>query len=487
MRASFYSDPVTGLSRVFLALSLLALAALACDLGGGGAPAITPLAAGSVTPTRITGGGLPPTATPTATPTVTPSLTPTPTATFTPTASFTPTPSLTPSSTPTPTPGLITLTPVPTLAVQPAVRATVEAPLRPTAGWSCGDFPCEDDIDGFLQRIGVPPGFALSHLGRLPGQPVSITFGPDGRLYALVITDGAQAGALVALDPATGTSETILDGLISPGGLAFRPGTDILYYTARTRADGGGALWSLEPGAEPRLLRDDLPCCYTIINGQPNGIAFGPDGYLVLAAGALTDHSEAAAHLPELYATPTRWEGAILRLPPDGSTVEVLGRGFRDPIDLAFTADGRLFVTDTGLIIGIGDRLMRLEQGGHHGWPYWRERGCLECPVIPPDLTPVPDWVTLPPDSSPRGIAAYHGEAFPPEYYDNLFVALWNGVEGAQRVIRVRNIPNTRTAQVSALVTGLIRPADVAVAPDGSLVVADYIYGHVWQVRYTGE
>jgi glucose/arabinose dehydrogenase len=35
-----------------------------------------------------------------------------------------------------------------------------------------------------------------------------------------------------------------------------------------------------------------------------------------------------------------------------------------------------------------------------------------------------------------------------------------------------------------AFVTGLIRPIDVAVAPDGSLVVADYVYGHIWRVVY---
>jgi glucose/arabinose dehydrogenase len=33
-------------------------------------------------------------------------------------------------------------------------------------------------------------------------------------------------------------------------------------------------------------------------------------------------------------------------------------------------------------------------------------------------------------------------------------------------------------------VTGLIRPIDLAIAPDGSLAIADYINGHVWRVRY---
>ena len=358
---------------------------------------------------------------------------------------------------------MITLTPVPTGAAV-AVAATVEAPLAPTAGWSCGDFPCEDDIAGFEQRIGVPEGFALEPVGRLPGQPVSITYGPDGRLYAALIVDGAQGGAIVAYDEASGEAETLVADVLSPGGIAFRPGTDILYFTGRTQPMSNGALWSLQPGDAPRLLRDDLPCCQSIISGQPNGIVFGADGNLYLAAGATTDHSEADPMIPILYVTPEPWEGAILRLPPDGSEVEVVADGFRDPIDLGFTADGQLYATDTGLFLGLGDRIMRVQPGEHHGWPYWRERGCLECPVKPGDLTPVPDFVPLPESARPRGLAVYQADQFPPEYFDNLFVALWNGVPGAQRVLRIR-VLDSGQPQVSTFVSGLIRPSDVVVDP----------------------
>jgi glucose/arabinose dehydrogenase len=70
-----------------------------------------------------------------------------------------------------------------------------------------------------------------------------------------------------------------------------------------------------------------------------------------------------------------------------------------------------------------------------------------------------------------------------------LFVTLWNGRGGAQRVVNI----DPRDPYVSLagyvptpFVTGLIRPVDVVVAPDGTLVVADFIYGHVWRVRYAG-
>lgn len=472
--------------KIVLALIVLAMAALACNLTGEQAVSlVTPISGGDLTPTRIAGGGIPLTDTPTRTLTPTPTLTLTPTLTPTPTYTLTPTPSYTPTNTPTFTPDVITPT-----AVQPPENIPVETPVEavfaPTAGWSCGDFPCEDDIAGFMERIGLPPGFALSHVVKLPGQPVSITYGPEGRLYAALITDGVQAGEIVAFDESSGQFETIAGEILSPGGIAFRPGTDILYVTGRTQPEGGGALWSIQPGDPPRLLRDDLPCCQSLIAGQPNGLIFGPDGYLYLAVGARTDHTEAAPNNPMLYATPMPWEGAILRLPPDGSTVEVVAEGFRDPMDLTFTADGQLYVTDSGLFIGVGDRLMRVEPGRHHGWPYWRERGCLECPVLPPDLDPVPDWLTLPGDVRPRGLTAYHAARFPASYFDDLFVALWNGVPEGQRILRVHVLESGQPEPVPFM-TGLIRPVDVVVDPDGALVVADYVYGHVWRVTFAGQ
>jgi glucose/arabinose dehydrogenase len=35
--------------------------------------------------------------------------------------------------------------------------------------------------------------------------------------------------------------------------------------------------------------------------------------------------------------------------------------------------------------------------------------------------------------------------------------------------------------------TGLAAPVDVTVAPDGSLVVADWATGHLFRIRYTGQ
>jgi len=167
----------------------------------------------------------------------------------------------------------------------------------------------------------------------------------------------------------------------------------------------------------------------------------------------------------------------------------VYASGVRNGYDVTFTSDGVGYATDNGLLTGQGDRIIQMVTGGaHYGWPFWRSRECGDCPPTP-NLDFQPDFVHFADYTLPRGLVAYSATQFPANYFDTLFVALWNGRDGAQRIVNIdpRN-PNVSYQGFVAtpFVTGLIRPVDVVVAPDGSLVIADFIYGNVWRVRYTG-
>lgn len=452
---------------------VLALLASAC----GGQP--TPQAfQATLPPTRQSAPIYSPTPTLTSTPT--PTFTPTPTPTLTPTPTFTPTP------TPTPTQPLWTLTPVSNQGA-PAAEAG-PAGFSPTAGWSCDDFPCEDDLEGFLRRIQVPPGYVVEHVGRFPGQPMQIVYGPDGRLYGTVLEAGTRNGAVYALNP-DGSAERYSGSLISPVGLAFQPGTQVLYVTARMTPVQGGGLWRIPPGGgQPEPVITGLPCCLSLIDNQPNGIVFGPDGYLYLGIGSLTDRGESTQPESRPYADIHPHEAAVLRVQPHTGAFEVYASGIRDPYDLAFGPDGQLYATDSGILAGPGDRLLAVDRGGFYGWPYYRLRGCADCPlraaeVIAPDLFTFPDY------SLPRGLVAYTGAQYPSNLFGSLFVTLWNGAPHAQRVVRIdpRDWRLGRDDYApEPFITGLIRPVDLTLDPDGALVVADYIYGHAWRVRYTG-
>ena len=414
-----------------------------------------------------------------------PVYTPTPTATATPLPTDTPAgpPTATLTSTPGPTPGVQTLTPVSPDGAPPAIGAA-PAGLSEATGWSCDDFPCEDDLDGFMERIQAPDGFALAHVGQFPGQPMQMTYGRDGALYATVLEDGGRFGAVYRMFPDGATERYTPNIIVSPVGLAFQPGSDVLYVSARMTPESGGGVWRFPPGGEPEAVVTDLPCCFQIINNQPNGLVFGPDGYLYLGVGALTDQAEPPPGRTSNYVTPQDDEAAILRIHPHTGEFSVYARGIRNPYDLAFGVDGQLYATDNGLLGGPGDRLLAVDEGAHYGWPYYRERGCDNCPTIPPGLEVAPDLLPLPDRTQPRGLIAYTATQFPEDMFGDLFVAFWNAGPEGQRIVRIDPAASPLTAE--PFVTGLIRPVDVTLAPDGSLVVADFIYGHVWRVTYEG-
>jgi len=87
-------------------------------------------------------------------------------------------------------------------------------------------------------------------------------------------------------------------------------------------------------------------------------------------------------------------------------------------------------------------------------------------------------------------MVVYRGNNFPQNMQNTLFVALWNGEDWAQRIIWIDpRDPTLNSGEYTPqpFVTGLIRPIDLTIAPDGTLVIADFSYGHIWRVEYTGD
>jgi glucose/arabinose dehydrogenase len=322
----------------------------------------------------------------------------------------------------------------------------------------------------------VPPGFNVKYLVTVNGHPTSVTYAPDGHLVA-----ATMEGAIFAFDN-SGSVSTIASGFHLPIGLAYRPGTTDLYIASRTFSPDAvpneGKVTIVHADGTKLDIVTGLPCCYTIQEHQPNSLAFGPDGKVYLSIGARADHGEIPGH-PDQSATLTPYEAGILRFNPDGSQLERYADGLRNPYDLTFDATGALFATDNGPDFGPPDRLHRIVQGGHYGYPYYA--GCGVCPPAPSDLRITPPIATFPPHAAVTGIVAYTARQFPADYDNNLFVTLWSAFPGAQKVVRVKTSP----VEVSDFATGLASPVDVTIAPDGSLVVADWATGNVYKISYT--
>ena len=231
-------------------------------------------------------------------------------------------------------------------------------------------------------------------------------------------------------------------------------------------------------------------------------VAFSPDEtQLFVAVGSHTNVDE--EHLDEK--TPER--AAILVTAPTGRGLRIYASGLRNPVGLAFEpATGRLWTTvNERDFLGddlVPDYLTSVRDGAFYGWPY-AYFGAHEDPRRRgerPDLVAravVPDFA-IAAHSAPLGLVFYGRAQFPKAYRGGAFVALhgsWNRSSFAgYKVIYVPFADGKPSGPAEDFLTGFVkdegagevygRPAGLAVAADGSLLVADDAGGALWRVTF---
>jgi glucose/arabinose dehydrogenase len=382
---------------------------------------------------------------------------------------------------------LATVTPLPNpflpVTATPAADQPATEPFAPYgevaqpayAVSDCSDkYPCNDDVAAWESRIQVPAGFKATYFAHLEGQqPTALTFGPDGTLYV-----ATQGGSIFALN-AAGEATLFFEGLKSPTGLGWRPGTNQLYVSSRVVEEnmGGSAKISVIENGQETVIIDGLPCCYAFMHG-PHAIVFDSQGWGYVGVGATSDHGEVLGS-DNVQAELGPYEARLLRFSPDGKTVETFATGLRNPYGITIDSNDQLFATDNGPDFGPADEFHRIMPGENHGYPWY---DCPACFPKPADVNPVPTTYEYPPHSAPTGITTYLGAQFP-NAYNNLFAVLWSAFPDAQRVMR--HGPNGEGAETFA--TGFAAPIGIAAGPDGALYVADWATGIVFQISYVGQ
>ena len=217
---------------------------------------------------------------------------------------------------------------------------------------------------------------------------------------------------------------------------------------------------------------------------------------LYVSVGSASDHGENGIDEEKDRA-------AIHEMNLDGSEKRVFASGLRNPVGMAWEPMTGALWTAVNERDGLGDDLVpdymtSVKEGGFYGWPfaYYGKNPDPRRKGERPDLVEkaiVPD-VSLGSHTASLGLAFYTAKAFPEKYRGGAFVGQrgsWNRSSFAgYRIAFVPFKDGKPTGPPEDFVTGFLaneleaygRPVGVAVAADGSLLIADEPGNTVWRV-----
>lgn len=309
----------------------------------------------------------------------------------------------------------------------------------------------------------LPSGFHATMYASGLSTPTAMAIGPDRRLYV-----AQENGTIVAAGRSGNT--VIASGYSTPLGLAWHGHTLYVSWT--------GAVSTLTPTNGYRSFRARV-----IVRGLPTGkhqndsIAFR-GSWMYLGVGSTCN---ACVESDPRSAT-------IMRFHLDGSHAQIYARGLRNPYGLAIRpGTNELFATDNGRDDygnSVPDELNRVVQGGRYGWPNcWGIGGGSNCRGT---IAPV---ALFEPHSSADGLVFYSGRTFPGRYRGDAFVAEWGDSVnslGTGHILKDVHFAGKRVT-VSTFAGGFSNPLAVCIAPDSSLLVADFGTGVVWRIQANGH
>jgi glucose/arabinose dehydrogenase len=349
---------------------------------------------------------------------------------------------------------------------------------------------------GFRPR--VPVGFRAEVVARGLKTPRWLAFAPDGDLFV------AESGAgrvlrlrLTADGSRVSSAHVFADGFTQPFGIAFLGGFAFVANTNELVRFHYDAASSAQHGPAQHVL--DLPG-FGYRQHWTRSLAVDAAGKrLFVSVGSKSNVS---------VESDVR-RAAILTVSPDGHDSRVYANGLRNAVGIAVNPrDGRLWATvnerdDLGDDVP-HDFFTHVIDGGFYGWPYSYlgphrddrvpERRDLIAKAIVPD-------VLLGAHVAPLQFAFYEGAQFPMRYREGAFIAehgSWNRrLRSGYDVVFVPFRNGTPSGAPEPFVTGFVpnaaektvyaRPVGVAVAPDGSLFVADDGGNVIWRVSFAGR
>jgi putative membrane-bound dehydrogenase-like protein len=183
--------------------------------------------------------------------------------------------------------------------------------------------------------------------------------------------------------------------------------------------------------------------------------------------------------------------GNIFHCTADGRNLRRVATGFWNPFGTCRDVYGRLFTVDNDPDASPPCRMVHVVEGGDYGFQFRYGRAgrhpfqCWDGQL--PGTLPMVTGV----GEAPCEVLPYESDGLAPDYLGNLLVTSWADHRVERYVLKPRG--SSFTAERKPFVQGgsNFRPVGLAVAPDGSLFVSDWVLsdytlhgkGAVWHIR----
>ncbi len=251
------------------------------------------------------------------------------------------------------------------------------------------------------------------------------------------------------------------------------------------------SLWKMT-GADKAEKKEELHRGYGVrfsYTGHDfHGLIAGPDGRLYFSIGdrgaSIKTKEGTMIEVPD--------EGAVFRCEPDGSRLELVMRGLRNPQELAFDDYGNLFTGDNDSDQGDRERWVLVTEGADAGWrvgyqhhPLGKEHNpwLAEKMWEPRDAAKnQPAYILSPianlPDG-PSGLVHYPGTGLPAEYKGSFFLAGYKGSTAKSQINTFKTEPDGAGFKLVGLKTFMdnVQATDVDFGPDSRIYVSAWDEG----------
>lgn len=324
-------------------------------------------------------------------------------------------------------------------------RATLDAP------WAIAFLPdgtaLVTEKGGVLKHLNVQTGKAQD----ISGVPKVVAAGQGG-LGDVILHPQYASNGLIYLSYAEAGEDGTQGAAVARAKLTLKD-------------DGGGALSDL------KVIWRQTP--KVTGNGHyGHRMRFGPDGKLWITSGERQKFTPAQDMGGNL--------GKLIRLNDDGSVpqdnpfaqqggvaAQVWSLGHRNPLGIAFDAQGRLWEQEMGP--QGGDELNLIQRGGNYGYPEVSNGDHYGGKPIPDHSTRpefIPPKITWTPVISPAGLMIYEGNRFP-AWKGNAFI----GGLSSKALVRIE-LKGEEAREVERYAMGT-RIRDVEEGPNGTLWVLE--------------